>query len=45
VDDIAAFTATGGNFSGTLDENDEGTTHAGQSLSGTYADTGEAAER
>jgi hypothetical protein len=40
VDDIAAFTATGGNFSGTLDENDEGTTHAGQSLSGTYADTG-----
>jgi hypothetical protein len=36
VDDIAAFTATSSAITGTIDENDEGSTHAGLTLTGTY---------
>lgn len=40
VDDIAAFTATSSNITGTIDENDEGSTLSpGQAFSGTYAAT------
>jgi hypothetical protein len=40
IDYIAAFTATGSTITGTLDENDEGSTRPGQALSGSYAATG-----
>jgi hypothetical protein len=40
IDYIAAFTATGSTITGTLDENDEGSTQPGQALSGTYGATG-----
>jgi hypothetical protein len=35
VDSIAAFTATSSSISGTIDENDGGSTHAGEALTGT----------
>jgi hypothetical protein len=37
VDDIASFTVTSSAITGTIDENDQGSTHPGLSLSGTYA--------
>jgi hypothetical protein len=40
VDDIAAMTPTGGNITGTVDENGEGQTQPNLSLTGTYTATG-----
>jgi hypothetical protein len=40
VDDIASMTPTGGNITGTVDENGEGQTQPNLSLTGTYSATG-----